>query len=73
MSLIIIRQGVQCGAMKNETRSIVDFLQSIRVIGKMIREFKLKLVGNSIPEFRREAVCDFAQLAICGSSQSRML
>ena len=55
MSLIIVRQGVQCGAMKNETHGVMDFLQSIRVVGKMIREFKLKLVGDSIPEFWREA------------------
>ena len=42
--------------MQNETRGIMDFIQSIRVVGKMIREFKLKSVGDSIPEFRREAV-----------------
>ena len=56
MLLIIVCQGVRCGAMQNETRSVMDFLQSIRVVRKMIREFKLKLVGDSIPEFRREAV-----------------
>ena len=41
--------------MQNEMRGVMDFLQSISVVGKMIREFKLKSVGNSIPEFRREA------------------
>ena len=56
MLLIIVRQGVRCCAMQNKTRGVMDFLQSIRIVGKMIREFKLKVVSDSIPEFRREAV-----------------
>ena len=71
LSLIIVRQGIRCGAMQNEMRGVMDFLQSIRIVGKMIREFKLKAVSDSIPEFRREATRDFAQLAICGSLRSR--
>ena len=33
----------------------MDFFQSISVVRKMIRESELKVVGDSIPEFRREA------------------
>ena len=33
----------------------MDFFQSIRVVRKMIGEFELKAMGNSIPEYWREA------------------
>ena len=43
--------------MKHKMCGIMDFFQSIRVVQKMIGELELKVMGNSIPEFWREASC----------------